>query len=55
MPKGGPHAEAGPKLKLNSKGSATKGKSLHAALGAADYISAIGLVNPASVEYLNRK
>ena len=52
------HTEAGPKPKLNPRSNVNKeekGKFLHAASGAADYIPTINLINAASEEYLNGK
>ena len=58
MPSGDLHAEAGPNLKLNPRSCANKeekGKSLPAASGAADEISTINLMYPASLEFMNRQ
>ena len=58
MPEGDLHVEVGPKPKLNPRSCANKedkGKSLHSASAAADYIPRINFMYPASVEYLNRQ
>ena len=58
MPSGDLHAEVGPHPKLNPRSyenKEEKGKSLPASSGAADQISTINLMYPASVGYLNRR
>ena len=58
MPSGDLHAETGPNPKLNPGNCANKeekGKSLPAASGAADYISTVNFMYPASMEYLNKQ
>ena len=57
MPSGYLHAEVGLNPKLNSRSCVNKeekGEFLPAASGAADKISTIDLMYPASLKYLNR-
>ena len=58
MPSGDLNTESDPNPKLNPRSCVNKdekGKSLPAASGAADKISTINLIYPASLEYLNRQ
>ena len=53
---GGPHTEVGLKPQLSHRGGVTKEeekKSFRSAAQTTDLIPLIGLVNPASMEYLN--
>ena len=58
MPSGELHTEVGPNPKLNPRryvNKEEKGKFLPAASGAADEMSTVNLMYPASLEYLNRQ